>query len=83
MDSAPGTHALAIDRDGTGDGLVEARYDGGAQFGECSLHPDSNPTCEYELSEDAQVRLVPLDGPQSTFAGWSGACTGTGPCLSP
>lgn len=48
----------------------------------------SNPsgiTCGTDCSElyrrGTLVTLMALPDPTSTFAGWSGACTGTGPCV--
>jgi subtilisin family serine protease len=37
-------------------------------------------TCAYSLPLGASVVLTALPGTSSTFAGWSGACSGTGTC---
>lgn len=41
-------------------------------------------TCSNSYpSSTGSVTLTPTASPGSTFAGWSGACTGTGPCTLP
>jgi len=36
--------------------------------------------CRYSVPRHASVRLVALPEPGTTFAGWAGACSGTGEC---
>lgn len=38
------------------------------------------PLCETEFDAGATVTLSASPDPTGAFAGWSGACTGTGPC---
>lgn len=66
-----GTFTLTVEKTGTGSGAVT-----------------SNPvgiTCGNDCSElykrGTIVTVLALPDPTSTFAGWSGACTGTGPCV--
>jgi len=37
-------------------------------------------TCSTDFDDGVLVELVATSGPDSSFAGWSGACTGTGLC---
>ncbi len=39
------------------------------------------PNCTANYASGAVVTLTATAGPNSTFAGWSGACTGTGACV--
>jgi|SRR5579884_1030485 len=41
---------------------------------------DCGPTCEAEYTDPTQVTLTAAAAAGSTFAGWSGACSGTGAC---
>ncbi len=38
------------------------------------------PTCTADVVSGTTLTLMATAAPGSTFAGWSGACTGTGPC---
>jgi hypothetical protein len=38
------------------------------------------PTCAATLDQGSTVQLVATPGPRTTFAGWSGACTGKAAC---
>src|SRR5687768_1168852 len=38
-------------------------------------------TCYAVFDQGTPVTLTPSIDPQSTFTGWSGACTGVGPCV--
>jgi sugar lactone lactonase YvrE len=38
-------------------------------------------TCSVTFGAGDVVTLTPVAGPNSAFAGWSGACTGTGACV--
>ena len=41
---------------------------------------DCGTTCTASFPAGSVVQFVPTAGPNSVFAGWSGACTGTGAC---
>jgi probable HAF family extracellular repeat protein len=42
--------------------------------------PPCSSACRYLVPRHASVRLVALPAAGTTFAGWSGACSGTGEC---
>ena len=42
--------------------------------------PPCSSACRYSVPRHASVRLVPLPESGTTFAGWAGACSGTGEC---
>jgi hypothetical protein len=68
------TFALTVTSSGTGAGTV-ASGDGAVS---CHL-PDSSP-CSTDLPAGTQVTLTASPDDGNTFGGWSGACSGTGPC---
>ena len=86
LDSAPGngSHALALDHEGTGVGMVAVSAGVSPPFASCTLYSQGpyplSPACDYELPDFLEVVLTPMAGPESRFTGWSGACSGTGPC---
>ena len=66
----PGSFTLSVAKAGTGSGTVT-----------------SNPTgincgadCSEAYTDGTSVSLTATPASGSTFGGWSGACTGTGPC---
>jgi hypothetical protein len=61
---------LAVIKDGTGSGTV-ASSPAGINCG---------PTCAASFSTGTMVTLTPTASADSTFTGWSGACSGTGAC---
>lgn len=61
---------LTVTTAGTGAGTVTG----------ASGRIDCGVTCTASLGPAAQVALVATAASGSTFAGWSGDCTGTGPC---
>jgi len=63
-------HELTIDLDGNGRGSVED----GTRAIACP------PACSHSYAAGRQVTLVPTPAPGSTFAGWSGGCTGVDAC---
>jgi hypothetical protein len=65
------TFALTVAKDGTGTGTVTSSPAGIDCGGDCSESYDANTV----------VTLTATPGALSTFAGWSGACTGTGSCV--
>jgi len=64
------THALTVARAGTGGGAVASTPAG----------IDCGATCTATYDATTPVTLTATPDATSTFAGWSGACTGTGPC---
>jgi hypothetical protein len=62
---------LSVSRNGAGTGTVTSSPAGI----DCGL------TCSASFSAGSVVTLTATPGAASTFAGWSGACTGTGPCM--
>jgi hypothetical protein len=66
----PGTHTLSVTRTGSGSGAVTSTPAGIDCGGECSA--------SYAANTVVTLAATPAAG--STFAGWIGACSGTGPC---
>jgi endonuclease YncB( thermonuclease family) len=66
--TAPNTHNLTVDKAGTGSGIVTGT----------GIHCGSNCTESYASGTSVTLTATPASG--STFAGWSGACSGTGSC---
>jgi hypothetical protein len=66
----PGTALLTVNRNGTGTGTVTSNPGGVSCGSDCSE--------AYIVGTSVTLTATPAAG--STFAGWSGACTGTGPC---
>ena len=69
----PDLKQLAVDTDGPGTGTVTS-IPAGIDCGE---------TCVSRFPTGSSVTLTATPGPSSLFAGWIGACTGTGPCQLP
>jgi hypothetical protein len=65
----PPKFTLAVTKAGTGTGFVG----GGGGI-------DCGPTCTSAVTKDEHVTLLAVADDGSTFAGWSGACSGTEPC---
>jgi len=65
------THEVVVTRDGTGDGTVTSTPPG----------INCGADCSEAFAAGATVRLVATPDAISTFAGWSGACSGTGDCV--
>jgi hypothetical protein len=65
-----GSWWLSVSKTGSGTGTVISNPDG--------ISCGSN--CEWEYTEGSVVRLEAFSAPGSEFAGWGGACTGTGAC---
>ena len=64
------TVTLSVSKSGTGTGSVTSSP-GGITCG---------ADCTESVAPGAQLSLTATPAAGSTFAGWSGACTGTGPC---
>jgi subtilisin family serine protease len=74
---APAQLVLDVASDGLGTGTVHV----GPLGAFCDAVAGSTQTCSYSHGGPAgQVTLTPLPEGLSVFAGWSGACSGTGPC---
>jgi hypothetical protein len=61
---------LTVNKTGSGQGTVTSSPSG----------IDCGPTCSADFTSGAVVTLTPTPATGSTFAGWSGACSGTGTC---
>jgi hypothetical protein len=61
-------YPLTLTKTGTGSGTVECNTGSGAG------------ACAAEYNENTKVTLTATAAAGSTFAGWSGACTGAGSC---
>ena len=66
----PTTFSLAVSKAGTGSGTVSSTPAG----------ISCGSTCSATFAEDSQVSLGATASSGSSFAGWSGACSGTGTC---
>jgi hypothetical protein len=64
---------LSVSRQGSGTGTVSSSPAG----------IDCGTVCSVEFSDEVVVQLNATPDVGSTFAGWSGACTGTGICSLP
>jgi hypothetical protein len=63
-------HTLTVSKNGTGTGTVTSSPSG----------INCGSTCSAFYSEGTTVTLTPTADAGSSFAGWSGACSGTGAC---
>ena len=68
--SAPTNHVLTVTRAGTGTGTVTSSPAG----------INCGTTCSASYASGTVVTLSAAAASGSTFAGWSGACSGTGAC---
>jgi phospholipase C len=68
--SPPKSNQLALSLAGSGKGTVTS-IPGGINCG---------PTCLASFSSGTTVQLTAVADPDSTFTGWTGACSGTGSC---
>lgn len=66
----PGTHTLRVTRSGSGAGAVSSSPGG----------IDCGSACSAGFPDGTQVTFRAAPSPGSRFAGWSGACSGTGAC---
>jgi endoglucanase len=65
-----GSFSLGVTKNGTGTGTVTSSPAG----------INCGTTCSASFTSGASVTLTPAAASGSTFAGWTGACTGTGAC---
>jgi len=68
--NAPNERTLTVTKSGSGTGTVSSEPVG----------IDCGAKCSHAFTEGTVVELTPTPGPNSVFTGWSGACSGTGPC---
>jgi hypothetical protein len=64
------THTLTVTKSGSGSGTVTSSPTG----------IDCGATCSAPFSQGTMVTLTATPAADSTFTGWSGDCTGPGPC---
>ncbi len=69
-EEAAQTTQLSVSKSGTGQGLVTSSPAG----------IDCGSICAASFPLGAKVMLTAAPAPNSRFAGWSGACDGSGPC---
>jgi hypothetical protein len=69
--SSPTSYALTVSKSGNGSGTVASSTAG----------LNCGATCAANLPGGTSVTLTATPANGSTFAGWSGACTGTGQCI--
>ena len=65
------SYTLTVNKSGTGGGTVASSPSG----------INCGPTCSAPFSSGTSVTLTPTADANSTFTGWSGACTGSGSCV--
>jgi hypothetical protein len=65
------SYTLAVSKGGTGSGTVTSTPAGIACGGSCTA----------TFADPTSVTLTAAPAAGSTFSGWSGACSGTGPCI--
>ena len=68
--SAPATVTLSVTKNGSGSGTVTGTPAG----------IDCGATCSQSVTAGTALTLTAAPAAGSTFAGWSGACSGTGTC---
>ena len=61
---------LIVNKNGSGSGAISSNPSGI----DCGLN------CSSSFSDGTVINLTPTANPGSSFAGWTGACTGTGVC---
>ncbi len=69
------SHQLTVSIAGSGSGAVSGS---GISCNNVEAEPF---VCDESFPAGAMVTLTATPEPDSTFTGWSGACTGTGPCV--
>ena len=67
---SPTQHTLTISKSGSGSGTVTSSPSG----------IDCGATCSHAFDEGTPIALTATPVGGSTFAGWSGGCSGTGTC---
>ncbi len=70
FNSSANTFALTVTRAGAGTGVVMSNPTG----------INCGSTCTANYASGTSVTLTPVTASNSTFAGWSGACSGAGTC---
>jgi PKD repeat protein len=75
----PQVLTLTVSAADTGRGWVQVQQ-GGSPLQTCSNLPGWPQPCVYPFGLGEVVTLTPVADTFAVFVGWSGACTGTGPC---
>lgn len=70
-DNASASNTLTVAKDGTGSGVVTSS----------PLGISCGNACSATFTNSSTVTLTAAAASDSTFAGWSGACSGTGSCV--
>ncbi len=70
--SSAGNYTLTVSKSGTGNGNIISS----------PASINCGTTCSTSFSSNSSVTLTATPASGSTFAGWSGACTGTGTCTT-
>jgi hypothetical protein len=75
------TYALTVTGGGTGNGAITTQT-GLSPAINCTVTAGSagSTGCSARYPNGAQVTLTPKPASKYAFTGWSGSCTGTGPC---
>ena len=72
--------ATACGRYSTTSATVTVAVSGPGAVRTSRLQGDCRATCWFAVSREVPVHLEPVLDPNSVFTGWTGACSGTGPC---
>jgi hypothetical protein len=75
---ACGDSAPPVGRVGTGQAVLHITTSGDGTVR--GAGPDCRGSCNFTPAAGTQARLEAVADPGATFAGWSGACSGTGAC---
>jgi hypothetical protein len=69
--SAPSTATITVTKNGNGSGVIASSPSG----------INCSTTCSASFPSGSSITLAAVSTTRSTFAGWSGACTGSGVCI--
>jgi hypothetical protein len=74
-DKTKEVYTLFVNHSGSGDGIVISSPTGIVCGG-------GESACVSSFTAGTQVTLIAIPDPNSSFSGWSGACSGTGSCVT-